>query len=306
MKYDLNCSLLFHRYDDLIWDWKTAQAIGKVDFCARVTPNKKTEAYEKFYQRGFVVPGFYQEVCSIPTTNGSDWTEDEKKRFRVLIFKEQKSIIKVSKTLGKPMKECMTYYYATFKRSADYPRLKLAIYRHKQQAVKTRSANWICDTCGVGGTLIACDSCDGHYHLTCLDPPLKEVPEGTWICSACSAKKDEAAAENGEESADNLVKDSSTERPKLNDTSLQMSSTNSVNGDDVSTEVPNANTNVALPTDDSRETTLDKEEGTAVSIEKHIPTQKIIDMKSSIGSTVINNVKTQLSPMRSTFLPRKS
>lgn len=157
----------------------------------RVAPNKKAEAYEKLYQRGFALPGFYQEVCGTATTDGSDWTEDNKKRFRASLFKEQKSIIKVSKTIGKPMKECMGYYYGSFKKSKDYPRLKLAIYRHKQQAVKTRSGNWICDTCGIGGKLIACDSCEAHFHLTCLEPPLKEVPEGSWICDNCLTKTDD-------------------------------------------------------------------------------------------------------------------
>ena len=142
----------------------------------------------KLQQRGFVIPGLYREVCDIPTTDGTDWSEDDKKRFRVLIFKEQKSIIKVSKALGKPMKECMGYYYGTFKKTKDYPRLKLAIYRNKERVVKTRSSNWICDTCGIGGKLIACDSCDLHFHLDCLDPPLKEVPEGTWSCSNCTTK----------------------------------------------------------------------------------------------------------------------
>ena len=115
-------------------------------------------------------------------------------RFRASIFKEQKSIIKVSRAIGKPMAECMTYYYGTFKKSKDYPRLKLAIYRHKEKAVKTRSSNWICDVCGVGGKLIACDECDAHYHLTCVEPPLKEVPEGSWICGRCSTAKAEASA----------------------------------------------------------------------------------------------------------------
>lgn len=176
-----------------MWDWKKAEASGKLEFCTRVTPNKKAEAYEKLQQRGYSLPGFYQEVCDIPSTDGSDWTEEDKRRFRASIFKEQKSIIKVSKSVGKPMKQCMTYYYGTFKKSKDYPRLKLAIYRKNDQAVKTRRSNWICDTCGTGGKLIACDSCELHYHLDCLEPPLKEVPEGTWICNTCLAKsKDES------------------------------------------------------------------------------------------------------------------
>ncbi|GFZ13004.1 origin recognition complex 1 [Actinidia rufa] len=37
--------------------------------------------------------------------------------------------------------------------------------------------------------MIECDDCLGGYHLKCLKPPLKEVPEGDWICGFCEAQK---------------------------------------------------------------------------------------------------------------------
>ncbi|KAK4339109.1 hypothetical protein RND71_040571 [Anisodus tanguticus] len=37
--------------------------------------------------------------------------------------------------------------------------------------------------------MIECDECLGGFHLKCLKPPLKEVPEGDWICLYCEAKK---------------------------------------------------------------------------------------------------------------------
>lgn len=209
-----------HRYDQ-VWDWKKAEASGKLEFCTRVTPNKKAEAYEKLQQRGYFLPGFYKEVCDIPSSDGTDWAEEDKRRFRASIFKEQKSIIKVSKTIGKPMKQCMTYYYGTFKKSKDYPRLKLSIYRQNDQAVKTRRSNWICDTCGIGGKLIACDSCELHFHLDCLEPPLKEVPEGTWICNTCTTKTNDAPDRdkvntkspiNGASESDNTVPSASLDQ----------------------------------------------------------------------------------------------
>jgi hypothetical protein len=175
-----------YRYDQ-IWDWNKGASKGRLEFVhTRVTPNKKVEAYEKLHQRGYVLPGFFQDVCDIPTTNGSNWTDDDRKRFKTSIFKEFKNINRVSKSIGKPLKECLAYYYGTFKQTKDYQKLKATIQRHKQ---KTASAGltgfWVCDTCGVGGTLIACDSCEAHYHLTCLIPPLCEVPEGSWVCSKC-------------------------------------------------------------------------------------------------------------------------
>lgn len=39
------------------------------------------------------------------------------------------------------------------------------------------------------GVMIECDECLGGFHLKCLRPPLKEVPEGDWICGFCEAKK---------------------------------------------------------------------------------------------------------------------
>lgn len=50
----------------------------------------------------------------------------------------------------------------------------------------------VCEICGVGGTLLVCDSCSRLYHLDCLDPPLQSVPEGQWSCNACTGKEKEA------------------------------------------------------------------------------------------------------------------
>ncbi|KAL5052825.1 hypothetical protein RYX36_033507, partial [Vicia faba] len=37
--------------------------------------------------------------------------------------------------------------------------------------------------------MIECDSCLGGFHLKCLKPPLKDVPEGDWICGICDGRK---------------------------------------------------------------------------------------------------------------------
>lgn len=37
--------------------------------------------------------------------------------------------------------------------------------------------------------MIECDDCLGGFHLKCLKPPLKAVPEGDWICGFCEARK---------------------------------------------------------------------------------------------------------------------
>ncbi|GAB2287037.1 Origin of replication complex subunit 1B [Dionaea muscipula] len=48
-----------------------------------------------------------------------------------------------------------------------------------------------CRVCFRSGSIvmIECDECLGGFHLKCLKPPLKEVPEGDWICGFCQAKK---------------------------------------------------------------------------------------------------------------------
>lgn len=33
--------------------------------------------------------------------------------------------------------------------------------------------------------LLFCDDCDRGYHMYCLDPPIKEPPEGSWSCKLC-------------------------------------------------------------------------------------------------------------------------
>ncbi|XP_019155324.1 PREDICTED: origin of replication complex subunit 1A-like isoform X4 [Ipomoea nil] len=48
-----------------------------------------------------------------------------------------------------------------------------------------------CKVCFMAGraVMIECDDCLGGFHLKCLNPPLKEVPEGDWICGFCEATK---------------------------------------------------------------------------------------------------------------------
>jgi len=49
-----------------------------------------------------------------------------------------------------------------------------------------------CKSCTLCGTsenddkLLFCDDCDRGYHMYCLNPPMKNAPEGSWSCSICS------------------------------------------------------------------------------------------------------------------------
>uniref|UniRef100_A0A7S2HC63 PHD-type domain-containing protein n=1 Tax=Helicotheca tamesis TaxID=374047 RepID=A0A7S2HC63_9STRA len=47
------------------------------------------------------------------------------------------------------------------------------------------------DTCGIckkgsrQNEMIECDGCQRGYHMSCLTPPLEEVPEDDWMCNKC-------------------------------------------------------------------------------------------------------------------------
>lgn len=46
----------------------------------------------------------------------------------------------------------------------------------------------VCEGCGKPtdeSRLLLCDDCDISYHTYCLDPPLENVPQGTWKCQWC-------------------------------------------------------------------------------------------------------------------------
>ncbi|KAM4721618.1 PHD finger protein 21A isoform 4-T4 [Rhinophrynus dorsalis] len=52
-----------------------------------------------------------------------------------------------------------------------------------------------CSVCRKSGQLLMCDTCSRVYHLDCLEPPLKTIPKGMWICPKCQdqmLKKEEA------------------------------------------------------------------------------------------------------------------
>ena len=42
-----------------------------------------------------------------------------------------------------------------------------------------------CFICKDGGQLLCCDHCPLAYHLSCLVPPLKQIPKGDWSCPRC-------------------------------------------------------------------------------------------------------------------------
>ena len=90
----------------------------------------------------------------------------------------------VSKMIGKPINECITYYLVKFKRTKSYKSLKRSMKR-KANMSEGSAGILVCNECGKGGMLIACDTCEAHYHLACAAPPLANIPDGTWNCGNC-------------------------------------------------------------------------------------------------------------------------
>ncbi|XP_050214952.1 uncharacterized protein LOC126666044 isoform X2 [Mercurialis annua] len=65
--------------------------------------------------------------------------------------------------------------------------------QHKKTSVdfQSESNQNICVVCKIGGMILCCEGkgCARSYHLSCLDPPLKDFPPGVWYCVGCVRKK---------------------------------------------------------------------------------------------------------------------
>jgi chromodomain-helicase-DNA-binding protein 4 len=57
-----------------------------------------------------------------------------------------------------------------------------------KEAEEEDEHNEFCRKCKDGGELLCCDSCPWAYHTFCLNPPLKEIPDGDWRCPRCSCE----------------------------------------------------------------------------------------------------------------------
>ena len=61
---------------------------------------------------------------------------------------------------------------------------------------ETVPAHWYCNkhdsVCKVcskrPGVKVMCSRCDGTYHLKCLNPKMKKMPDGEWFCARCGSK----------------------------------------------------------------------------------------------------------------------
>ena len=212
-----------NRYDQ-VWDQEKAQKSGKIDFIHhRVKSSIREPAYEMLHQRDYRLPGFFEEVASNATpTDCSHWTAEERAKFRKLVFEKHEDMWQISEALGRPVRECVTYYLGKFKTSKDFRSLRRVMEKARDENAFKYPGEILCDKCGKGGKLVYCDSCDRHYHLTCQDPPLLEVPENNdWKCNKCMEGKvaaEEEDTSNGDDDDDDEVEVFSSVEGQRNDT----------------------------------------------------------------------------------------
>ncbi|KFK32201.1 hypothetical protein AALP_AA6G210400 [Arabis alpina] len=67
------------------------------------------------------------------------------------------------------------------------------VYLKRKEEEETNSEDPEIEDCKIcfksgSNVMIECDDCLGGFHLKCLKPPLKEVPEGDWICQFCEVR----------------------------------------------------------------------------------------------------------------------
>ncbi|KAF6780310.1 hypothetical protein AHF37_00243 [Paragonimus kellicotti] len=72
---------------------------------------------------------------------------------------------------------------------SDVPRRQIANHKRKITVKKLT-----CSVCGVGKDedfLLLCDDCEtlGACHTYCLQPPLSDVPKGSWFCPKCVSRR---------------------------------------------------------------------------------------------------------------------
>ena len=169
-----------------MWDPAKAQESGvplhEADPIAKLPHNLREAALFSLAQSGYDTN--ILNKAELKPTDGSDWTMEQKNTFHSLMFRLRRDLPAVAKAMDLPIKVCHTYYLNTYKQTCDYRLLK-TVCIDKRESKNSDLEQDACAICGDGGNLLICDECEGEYHLTCLQPRLKSVPEGRWECDEC-------------------------------------------------------------------------------------------------------------------------
>jgi PHD-finger len=188
----------------LIWDPVAALEKGAVTesttspdvfetILDQIPCNKREGALFLLAERGYDPTDFLQIVQdAVKPTDGSEWSDKQRKDFSYHVFRSRKDLSSVCKALDITMHSCLLYYYGEFKHTDDYRFVKTICNDESAAARSSRqfeAAQDACAVCDDGGSLVICDGCEGEYHIECLRPPLKSVPEGHWECDECVDRK---------------------------------------------------------------------------------------------------------------------
>ena len=81
--------------------------------------------------------------------------------------------------------------------------MTMNVKKYNWQCIECKSCH-LCGTSDNDDKLLFCDDCDRGYHMYCLDPPMEQPPEGSWICNLCEDDriKREKAAQEAEQNSE--------------------------------------------------------------------------------------------------------
>jgi hypothetical protein len=179
-----NDDAIFLRRHDTIWDPARADEAEKrgEDIEGFLSGNlelvKKQCLMELLHMSNYCVETARREYDRIAKFGGeptSKMEPHEGRKFERLLVKKKKVFNTLARKMQRNPSDCMIYYYW---------------WKRTKWSYKSMKSAWKSDFCAVcddGGELILCDKCERPYHLGCLNPPVKAIPEGDWYCPRCQA-----------------------------------------------------------------------------------------------------------------------
>jgi PHD-finger len=188
----------------LIWDPMEARRKGvnldpeNDDLLVNFEYNIREAAFLELARQDYNVGALQTGLTdALKPSDGSDWSDEQKEKFHAYIFRYRRNLLAVSKAMNLPLGVCHAYYLGYYKNTPDYVLLKaICIDERNGKASSSQQGFDVCSICGDGGSLIICDGCEGEYHMKCLKPPLRVVPEGQWLCDECVDRRVSQARDN--------------------------------------------------------------------------------------------------------------
>ncbi|VVA32776.1 PREDICTED: origin [Prunus dulcis] len=133
------------------------------------------------------------EVAFSPETPGQSETKKRKRDEESKVVTRSRASKNVNFEKNKAVSRRRVYYKKVVYDGGEFEVGDNVYVRRREDASSDDELVEVdeCRVCFKSGkaVMIECDDCLGGFHLKCLKPPLKEVPEGDWICGFCDARK---------------------------------------------------------------------------------------------------------------------